>query len=124
MKFILVPILIFLVLIQTFSKWVVVAEYKLNKDYIAQNLCINKARPRLHCNGKCQMMKKLAEEEKQNSTNNNSSRIKIQELVFSNKVNRPTLPALTYVCLCYGEAPPILKNTSPVSSVFHPPALG
>ena len=123
MKFILVAILVFLVLIQTFSKWVVVAEYKLNKNYIAQNLCINKARPKLHCNGRCQMMKKLAEEEKQNSSNNNSVRIKIQELLFSNKVNCPTLPALTCVCLSYGEAPPISKNASPVSSIFHPPAL-
>jgi hypothetical protein len=124
MKFILVPILMLLMLIQTFSKWAVVAEYNLNKNYIAKNLCINKTKPKLHCNGKCQMMKKLAEEEKQNSSNNNSAKIKIQELVFSNEMNRPCLPVIAYTILSYNEEPPLLKQTSPVSSIFHPPSLG
>lgn len=124
MKFILVPILMLLILIQTFSKWAVVVEYNLNKNYIATNLCINKARPKLHCNGKCQMMKKLAEEEKQDSSKNNSARIKVQELVFNDEMNRSVLPAITYITLSYNEDAPILKHSSPVSSIFHPPAIG
>lgn len=124
MKFILVPILMLLILIQTFSKWAVVVEYNLNKNYIATNLCINKARPKLHCNGKCQMMKKLAEEEKQDSSKNNSARIKVQELVFNDEMNRSVLPGITYITLSYNEDAPILKHSSPVSSIFHPPAIG
>jgi hypothetical protein len=124
MKFVIVPILMLLMLIQTFSKWAVVVEYNLNKNYIAKNLCINKAKPKLHCNGKCQMMKKLAEEEKQNSSNNNTIRIKIQELVFSNEMNKPCLPVITYTTLSYNEEPPLLKHNAPASSIFHPPALG
>lgn len=36
----------------------------MNKDYIAQNLCVNKDKPWLHCNGKCFLMRKIAEAEK------------------------------------------------------------
>lgn len=126
MKLVLVPILIILVLTQTFSKWLVVVEYNINKDFISKNLCINKVKPKMHCNGKCQMMKRLAEEEKQNSSNNtnNSSKTKVQELVFSDEMNQLTFPLLTYITLSYNEEPPVLKHNSPVSSIFHPPTLG
>ena len=123
MKLVLVPLLMLLILAQSFGKCFVVIEYNLNKDFIARNLCINKAKPKLHCNGKCQMMKKLAEEENQNSTNNNAGKIKIQELVFSDKMNTPTLPAVSYITLSYNQDRPVLKYVSPTSSIFHPPAL-
>lgn len=45
-----------------------VLEYVVNYDYIATELCENKARPEMHCNGKCHLMKELAkasENEKQ-----------------------------------------------------------
>jgi hypothetical protein len=123
MKFILVPILLLVLLTQTFSKWVVVVEYRLNKNFIAQNLCINKARPKLHCNGKCQMMKRLAAEEEQNTSSNNTAKIRIQELVFIDEMNKPVLPSLAYVQLSYNEELPILKYSSPIASIFHPPSL-
>ncbi|CAM3356099.1 hypothetical protein FLLO111716_05970 [Flavobacterium longum] len=37
-----------------------VAEYVINYDYISTKLCVNKEKPKLQCNGKCQLMKKLA----------------------------------------------------------------
>jgi mRNA-degrading endonuclease RelE of RelBE toxin-antitoxin system len=40
-------------------------EYSLNKKYIAKNLCINKNKPKSHCNGKCYLEKQL----KQSSEN-------------------------------------------------------
>ncbi len=54
---------------QTFSKTLIVAEYQLNREYIAKNLCVNKSRPKMHCNGKCHMMKKMKQEEKQDQEN-------------------------------------------------------
>ena len=41
------------------------ADYLLNTNAYAKN-CVNKARPAMHCNGKCQMMKKIREEERKN----------------------------------------------------------
>ena len=35
-------------------------EYVANYDYISKVLCVNKAQPAMHCNGKCHLMKELA----------------------------------------------------------------
>jgi hypothetical protein len=125
MKYIAVPVLMVLMLAQTFSKGLVVMEYNLNRNYIAKNLCINRQRPKLHCNGKCQMMKRLAEEEKQNSSNT-SNTIKIQtlDLVFSNRIYKIELPTLVPTRISYNEDPPLLEYSAPIASIFHPPALG
>jgi len=39
-----------------------VCEYVVNYDYITTVLCVNKAKPQMHCNGKCHLMKELAKE--------------------------------------------------------------
>ncbi|TCI93036.1 hypothetical protein [Tenacibaculum sp. M341] len=38
-------------------------EYAINYDYISKILCINKDKPALQCNGKCQLMKKLKQQQ-------------------------------------------------------------
>ncbi|MDE3253183.1 MAG: hypothetical protein KGO92_10285 [Bacteroidota bacterium] len=55
-------------LLQTFQVFAVVGDYYLNTSAYAKN-CINKARPQMHCNGKCQMMKKIKQEEKKSARN-------------------------------------------------------
>ncbi|MFI5185787.1 MAG: hypothetical protein ACHQF0_03635 [Chitinophagales bacterium] len=67
MKWIATSILILLVATQTFSKWIMMAEFSIYRNYIAKNLCENRYRPMLHCNGKCILMKKMAAEENQSS---------------------------------------------------------
>ena len=37
-----------------------VVEYVVNYEYISKVLCVNKAKPTIHCNGKCHLMKELA----------------------------------------------------------------
>ena len=37
-----------------------VVEYVVNYNYISKVLCENKAKPQMHCNGKCHLMKELA----------------------------------------------------------------
>ena len=112
-----------LMLTQTFSKWLVVLEYSLNRDFIAQKLCVNRVKPKLHCNGKCQMTKKLAEEEKQNSSNtgNNTSKIKIQEVVYSDETQQVTVPLVSLSSFSYNEEPPVFMHDAPAFSIFHPP---
>lgn len=55
-------------LMQTFSNAVIVGGYYLNTGGYAR-YCVNKAKPWMHCNGKCQMLKKLNQEEKQDNQN-------------------------------------------------------
>ena len=37
-----------------------VVEYVVNYEYISKVLCVNKAKPMMHCNGKCHLVKELA----------------------------------------------------------------
>jgi len=42
-------------------------DYQLRKDFIAKVLCINRSKPKLHCDGKCYLAKQLKlEEEREN----------------------------------------------------------
>jgi hypothetical protein len=50
-------------IVQTFNQASIVARYYVNTAAFAKN-CENKATPQLHCNGKCQMMKKLQQASK------------------------------------------------------------
>ncbi|MGI4020860.1 MAG: hypothetical protein ACRYFA_05085 [Janthinobacterium lividum] len=52
-------ILLVVVLSTNFSRLYVYAGFGLNQKYIATNLCENRSKPWLHCNGKCYLMKKV-----------------------------------------------------------------
>jgi hypothetical protein len=52
----------------SFCRTVIVLDYYANTAAYAK-ACINKARLTMHCNGKCQMMKKLEQEEKKDQDN-------------------------------------------------------
>ncbi|HRP55846.1 hypothetical protein [Agriterribacter sp.] len=54
-----------IIFLQTFSSFVIRADYFINKSYIARVLCINKEKPQTHCNGKCYLTKQLDQQEKQ-----------------------------------------------------------
>jgi hypothetical protein len=55
--------LILLVAVQTFSKWCVILDYQVNRDFIAKNLCINRSKPLSCCKGNCYLNKKLVADE-------------------------------------------------------------
>lgn len=50
-------------MLSSVAKTVVLADYLLNKDYIAKVLCINRNKPEMHCNGKCHLAKELKKQE-------------------------------------------------------------
>ncbi|RYY99583.1 MAG: hypothetical protein EOO11_04425, partial [Chitinophagaceae bacterium] len=56
--------LVLLVLLQSFSKWVIMADYAANRAFVARTLCENRDRPQARCGGRCQLMKRLAGAEK------------------------------------------------------------
>ncbi|MDO7851413.1 hypothetical protein [Hymenobacter convexus] len=51
--------LVALMLLQTLGQELLVVDYQLNKARITELYCVNKARPQLHCNGKCHLAKQL-----------------------------------------------------------------
>jgi len=54
-----------LILCQSFSKVWIIISFKINQDYIAKVLCVNRDKPEVSCNGKCALMKDLKADEGQ-----------------------------------------------------------
>jgi hypothetical protein len=63
MKYPVTIALILLIASQTFSKWCLILEYQVNRDFIAKNLCVNRSTPLSCCKGKCYLHKKMANDE-------------------------------------------------------------
>ena len=117
------PTAIFLVIAffaQTFSKGLIVANYYTNTQAYAKN-CINKAKPKMHCNGKCQMMRKLKQEENKDSQNpDRKNEVKTdllyfaqikQQIAYQIILNKKVFPLVQY------------KLTQDISvDFFHPPS--
>ena len=68
-------------LAQTFSKGFIIADYYTNAATYAKN-CVNKAMPKMHCNGKCQLMKKLKQEESRDNQNQERKSDHKNEVLF------------------------------------------
>lgn len=104
---------------QTFSSPFAILDYYVNTAAYAKN-CVNKAKPKIHCNGKCQVMKKLQEEEKKGQQNNEQKTVsKVQVLSSRSFFSLLIIPAGT---------PRKLTAFDPMSfpvdrslAVFHPP---
>ncbi len=55
--------------LQSFYRSIMAVEYQIHlPDYIAK--CINKDKPQLHCNGQCELMKKIEEKEDKEAKKN------------------------------------------------------
>jgi len=124
MKLIGAIILSFLLLTQTFSKWMVLLDYQVNKEYISQNLCENKSRPMLHCNGKCQLSKKLAAENEQNNnpTSNHTVKTGLSEILFIQPLPVFSLSENVSMRKNLYPAYVMVAYSAPLSSIFHPPS--
>jgi hypothetical protein len=105
---------------QTFSKGLIVANYYTNTQAYVKN-CINKARPQMHCNGKCQMMKKLKQEENKDSQNpDRKNEVKIDLLFFAQIKQQ-----IAYQSILFKKRFPLVqfKLTQDISAeFFHPPS--
>lgn len=109
--------------VQTFYQAVVVLDYHV-RTAAYQKACENKARPQLHCNGKCQMARKLREQEQKEQQ---APQLKLEwqseTLASESFFTLVAPPVLTLPRRAY----PVLNAGVPVAlahAIFHPPALG
>ncbi len=65
MKFLISFILVCAIFSFQFSELLVLASFKINQDYIAKNLCIEKDVEGSTCQGCCQLKKKMHEQQEQ-----------------------------------------------------------
>ena len=99
-----------------------VINYSINKAYISSNLCENKTKPALKCNGKCHLKKELQKEEKkENSPSNNvKEKFEIQFFCSIEKANQ-SLQTIPQEKLNFNY---LFSNSSKhLTAIFHPPQV-
>ncbi|RNI30472.1 hypothetical protein EFB08_04215 [Rufibacter latericius] len=69
-------------LIQVFSKLMIVLDYQANKSYIAQVLCINREKPKMQCHGKCYLKKNLKKAEQTETPSSNKQTKQSSDLIL------------------------------------------
>ena len=122
MKFLLIIVSITLLFKPVFP----VVEYFVNYDYIVNELCENKAKPELHCNGKCHLASELAKASGNDETKSSEKKVtaqqyeliyfqKIEELAFHPFTLKNTLKDLNFYTNNYYHL--LVKST------FHPPTV-
>lgn len=122
MKYSLVILLFSSIFAHTFSRSLVLANYLVNLESY-KKACVNKAKPMLHCNGKCQMFKKIKKQEGESDTNTPAPRFNQQDLILSSKSFYPTIEFLrthqNIIFYTYNSS----LNSNYQSSIFHPPGV-
>lgn len=112
-----------LILLQTFSQELVVLDYQVHKERITQLFCVNKARPQLHCNGKCHLAKQLRKAaETESKAPAGTVKIKYEALAPS----RSLIGAPIWTPLApraYAPLTTVPYAFTPAHSIFHPPSL-
>jgi hypothetical protein len=106
---------------QSFSGAFIQLGYAINPAAFAK-YCVNKAKPKLHCNGKCQMMKKMKEEEKKEQENT-ENKLDYKITILSSKSFYCTIASSAIIA---DKVTPveIASHTVDITlSIFHPPRL-
>jgi len=80
---IVVILLIVSLIASNFQRLFISIGFQLNQKYIAENLCVNKNKPWLHCNGKCYFMRKIKEaQDKEKSNETQAQKSLFQDAFF------------------------------------------
>ncbi|MEO5569708.1 MAG: hypothetical protein ABIT08_02675 [Bacteroidia bacterium] len=120
MKVILSFLISVSVLVMSFSRSMIYFSYQANKKYISKHLCENRTKPQLHCNGKCQVIKKMNEEnKKQNHPTSAQNNFELQWFARQKTGFDFSLHYCGQITYYYFTE----TVTPPYFSFFHPPCV-
>ena len=101
------------------SSLLVFIGFEANQTYIAKELCENKDKPEMHCNGKCYLMKKLKQaQDKEQKQERQSQKTQIQDAVVVTPMVFKQY-ALAETKLHIPASMGMLQSIK--NSIFHPP---
>jgi hypothetical protein len=122
LKYTIVILLFTALIAQTFSRSIAMADYMVNlKAY--KKSCINKAKPMMHCNGKCQMLKKMKKQEGDTGTSTTAPKFNQPDYVLSSKSFFPTLSFVTISnCNIFQIQDQSKFSNNYLASIFRPPS--
>ena len=116
--------LVALLLLQTLGQEVLVVDYQLNKARITQLYCVNKARPLLHCNGKCHLAQQLRKAEGGDKKAPAEAQAKVKYEVLPTVAFVLLMPRRWPVPARRFHSPPVAHCTAGTAlGVFRPPLL-
>lgn len=104
----------------SFSSYLIILDYQVNKKYIATHLCVNRDHPEMKCEGKCYLCKRIRKENKKDQDSSGHGwNYKFQDLVYQ---ETPDFACILCVSTTgwhsfYDESLP----SSFIASFFHPP---
>ncbi|MGI4763214.1 MAG: hypothetical protein ACRYF0_21050 [Janthinobacterium lividum] len=115
-------LLISLVLLQTFSREVLVVDFTLHRATITARFCVNKARPLLHCDGQCYFAKQLKKQEERESKSAGPLKERLEMLLVAFRGLVPAAPIRwASAPVSYGPHRVAWVPASAAKGVFHPP---
>jgi hypothetical protein len=122
LKYSIVIILFTALLAQTFSRSIALADYLVNLEAY-KKACVNKTKPMMHCNGKCQMLKKMKKQEGENSKNSAALKFDQSKSVLSSKSFFPSINIISIDNIYTYHAYNNVLSSIYVGSIFHPPGV-
>jgi hypothetical protein len=108
-------------LAQTFTGSLIRLDYYLNTSAYAKD-CINKARPKMHCNGNCQVMKKIREEEKKEQEHTERKFENKETVLFSKSFYATIIGRSSIIISTAYYIKDDVRQLQMPRSCFHPPA--
>lgn len=109
------------VLLQIFSKLIIYTNYEINKKYITKEFCENKGNVKMHCNGKCYLMKQMKKEEKRENIPTNNIKEKYEIQIFSESGFSFDLVS-PFTIIEHNIFYVISNSSSHLLAIFHPPS--
>lgn len=118
-------LLLMATLLPTVSSWGIIAQYQLDKDYLARILCENRDRPELHCDGKCYLAKRLkAQQDKQDKeTTERVQKTPSIQLFWTDATDFSCLPAYLIHRERTAFVYQLTAYSAPLSPIFQPPTI-
>jgi len=111
-------------LYQYFGSVGIFIHFKINQEFIAKVLCINREKPELQCNGHCQLSKELQAHEEQQQSDLPVERLKQEIQYFWQPIVVTTIILSLLSEKASFIAKPVHGLPQPfLSGVFHPPCL-
>jgi hypothetical protein len=114
--------LLIALLISSFGQSIIFCHYLLNKNYYATVLCINREKPKMHCEGKCHLKKELKEQEKKEESPATPTKDKQETNQFFQSNPQITFFPIDVIDQ-FDTFYLLLKSQDVFTTVFHPPAL-
>lgn len=121
-RFVTIWLLTLAVFLQSLAPLLILVDFKIHQDFIAEVLCINRDRPELQCNGQCHLQDKLSEQQQKEQQLPKQVEEKIP-VFFMERLPAFLLQHTPKHIITYLPYRPHLHDYLSADDFFHPPRL-